>query len=77
MDDWAPPASEIPAFDQAVMDAIDGGHIFVWFYGRMTYEDIFGNSRETRFRWRYNGLAKGSSGLSFMRSGGKPHNERT
>jgi hypothetical protein len=63
---------EVPGFDQATMDAISTGKIFIWFYGRMTYEDIFGNERVTRTRWRYNGLAK-----SFMPYSGKPYNERT
>jgi len=43
---------------------------FVWYCGRVTYEDIFGNIRQTRFRWR-------SSGDDFMPSGAKPYNERT
>lgn len=69
---WRPDHKELLPFDQATMDAIDDGHIFVWFYGRMTYEDIMGRTQQTRFRWCYNGLAQ-----SFMPRGGKPYNERT
>jgi hypothetical protein len=51
---------------------VDEGVAFVWYYGKVTYEDVLGNIRFTRFRWQYNGLAK-----SFEPYGGKPFNERT
>jgi hypothetical protein len=30
-------------------------HSYVWFYGRIIYEDIFGVKHEHRFLWRYGG----------------------
>jgi hypothetical protein len=28
---------------------------YIWFYGRIVYDDIFGNEHEHRFLWRYGG----------------------
>jgi hypothetical protein len=53
----------------------DGGLIlnsalFVYFFGHLAYEDVFGNSHETQFCWR---LSQGC----FEEWGGKAHNFRT
>jgi hypothetical protein len=62
----------VPPLDAQGMQALKRGEIFVWFCGRVTYEDVFGNARQTRFRWVYNGLSG-----HFTPRGGKPYNERT
>ena len=45
-----------------------------WFHGTITYTDVFGRARHTRFRWRFefNGET-----YSFTPDGGAPYNERT
>jgi hypothetical protein len=45
---------------------------FLWFYGSLLYQDVFGKEHVTRFRWRYNPEDK-----SFAAFGGPPYNERT
>jgi hypothetical protein len=34
---------------------IKAGQRFLWFYGRVLYEDVFTEAHETRFCWRYDG----------------------
>jgi hypothetical protein len=48
------------------------GEVYFWFYGSIQYEDIFGTTRYTRFRWRYN-----SAFEVFSTHGAAPYNERT
>jgi hypothetical protein len=60
------------ALDSCALKALEQGHAFMWLYGSLTYQDIFGESRITRFRWRYDGRLKW-----FHACGGKPYNERT
>jgi hypothetical protein len=43
-----------------------------WFYGRITYSDVFGQARYTRFRWRFDRLTH-----DFSPNGSAPYNERT
>lgn len=37
--------------------SIGAGMSFLWFYGNVIYDDVFGREHETRFCWRYNGMA--------------------
>jgi hypothetical protein len=46
---------------------------FVWLYGSILYDDVFGIERVTRFRWRIKDWDK----QRFQAEGGKPFNERT
>lgn len=48
------------------------GHAYLWFYGAVSYQDIFGGDHITRFRWRGGGVMGG-----FAPVGGPPYNERT
>jgi hypothetical protein len=34
------------------------GSSHIWFYGRIVYQTLFGRECETRFCWRYSGIAK-------------------
>lgn len=43
-----------------------------WFYGRITYSDVFGQARHTRFRWRFDRETN-----VFSPDGVAPYNERT
>jgi len=54
------------------LKALKEGQAFLWLYGSIVYEDVFGNERRTRFRWCYNGLSD-----LFQAYGSKPYNERT
>jgi hypothetical protein len=60
---WAPDAGEtnidvINLVELGTQDAITQGTKFVHLFGVVTYEDIFGNKRETSFRyvWREEGM---------------------
>jgi hypothetical protein len=35
--------------------AIVRAQSYIWFYGRILYDDIFGQEREHRFLWRFGG----------------------
>jgi hypothetical protein len=41
--------------DGKIAGELKEGRTFLWFYGNVIYEDIFGETRETRFCWRYDG----------------------
>jgi hypothetical protein len=43
--------------DGRAAEALKEGRTFLWFYGHVVYEDIFGEERETCFCWRYDGRA--------------------
>ena len=48
----------LPAgWSPASVDAIQKGHCFVKVYGRIDYEDVFGNPHTIAFYFYYNGLA--------------------
>jgi hypothetical protein len=51
---------------------LSNGESFLWFYGHVVYDDIFGKGHETAFCWYYNGPAK-----SFYQYGGRRYNYRT
>jgi hypothetical protein len=51
---------------------LSNGDSFLWFYGHIAYDDIFGKDHETAFCWYYDGLAK-----SFYQYGGRRYNYRT
>jgi hypothetical protein len=51
---------------------LSNGESFLWFYGHIVYDDIFGKGHETAFCWYYDGLAK-----SFYQYGGRRYNYRT
>jgi hypothetical protein len=38
--------------------SIERGDSFLWVYGHILYQDVFGSEHETRFCWRYNGSAQ-------------------
>jgi hypothetical protein len=42
--------------DAESVRGIKEGHNFLWFYGHIVYDDVFGREHETRFCWCYNGL---------------------
>jgi hypothetical protein len=50
-------------------------HSFLWFYGHIVYDDVFGTEHETRFCWYYNGLA--NSFQRYDRRPGEDLNRRT
>jgi hypothetical protein len=54
----------------AVADLFVGGGLYFYFFGHVTYEDVFGDDRETQFCWRL-----GRDG--FEEWGGREHNRRT
>lgn len=41
------------------VEAFNKGESSAWFYGRVVYDDIFGNRHEHRFVWRHNTITKG------------------
>jgi hypothetical protein len=51
---------------------LSNGESFLWFYGHIVYDDIFGKGHETAFCWYYDGPAK-----SFYQYGGRRYNYRT
>jgi hypothetical protein len=51
---------------------LSNGESFLWFYGHIVYDDIFGKGHETAFCWYYDDLAK-----SFYQYGGRRYNYRT
>lgn len=55
---------------QADADLIFAGGLFVYFFGHVAYQDVFGNDRETQFCWRV-------SRERFHEWGGREHNYRT
>lgn len=63
---------ELPALTPEDMQTVTNGANIVWFYGCLTYEDVLGNLRYTRFRWKWEALT-----MRFIPHGGPPHNERT
>jgi hypothetical protein len=53
-------------------DALSEGHAYLWFYGTVSYQDIFGTDHLTRFRWRGGGIID-----VFTAWGSPPYNDRT
>jgi hypothetical protein len=51
---------------------LSNGESFLWLYGHILNDDIFGEGHETAFCWYYDGLAK-----SFYPYGGRRYNYRT
>jgi hypothetical protein len=51
-------------------DLIIAGGLFIYFFGNVSYQDVFGNDRETQFCWRFNRDR-------FEEWGGNAHNHRT
>jgi hypothetical protein len=45
------------ALDRAAAESLRGGSEFLWFYGRVVYDDMHQAEHETRFLWRYDGHA--------------------
>jgi hypothetical protein len=43
--------------DREAAQSLGEGKSFLWFYGHIVYNDIFGREHETRFCWWYNGFA--------------------
>jgi hypothetical protein len=62
-------ASRIIDADSA--DDLRAGRSFLWFYGHVVYDDVFGKEHETRFCWCYDWLA------STFQQYGKEKNRRT
>jgi|SRR6266446_2111327 len=57
-------------FDQAAARGIAAENTFFWFWGRVVYDDVWGNEHETRFCWCGNMTR-------FEPYRGKPYNENT
>jgi hypothetical protein len=53
----------------AVADQIQSGSLYVYFFGHVTYEDVFGDDQETQFCWRLDRAG-------FREWGGRQHNRR-
>jgi len=53
-------------------NAVNNGDSYFWFYGRVVYDDIWGNEHVTRFCWGHDGRLSW-----FLPDGGKQYNERT
>ena len=53
-----------------VGDLLQAGGLSIYFFGHVTYEDVFGEDRELQFCWRWH---RGS----FRQWGGRKHNYRT
>ena len=51
--------TSIEHFKKRETDAVLRGQNSIWFYGRVVYDDIFGNEHEHRWLWRYHGGTKG------------------
>jgi hypothetical protein len=51
-------------------DLITAGGLFIYFYGHLVYQDVFGNDRETQFCWRL-------TREHLEEWGGRAHNYRT
>src|SRR6266850_5233497 len=47
---------EAPLNHNAIVN-LQAGNSFLWFYGHIVYDDVFGLEHETAFCWRYNGVA--------------------
>jgi hypothetical protein len=72
-DDWSPNnGSILKRIGEDEHAGLKRDDTFLWFYGSIVYDDIFGLEHVTRFRWRYDG---GSN--QFLGFGSKPYNERT
>jgi hypothetical protein len=56
--------------DDATADQIEGGGLFVYFFGHVIYQDVFGNEQEIQFCWRL-------SRDGFEEWGGREHNHRS
>lgn len=63
-------ANDREPMTEAIADQINAGALFVYFFGCVCYEDIFGNDCETEFCWRY-------SRNDFEEWGGRKYNRRT
>jgi Cu2+-containing amine oxidase len=51
---WPIPKDTITTITDEESIELQCGNAFLWFYGHLVYEDIFGHAHETRFCWRYN-----------------------
>ena len=58
--------------DADAATAINDGKSYFWFYGQVTYDDIWGNEHVTKFCWGHDGRLSW-----FLPEGGKRYNERT
>lgn len=59
-------------FNGVDYDAFWSGNVAIWIIGNVHYEDVYGEERITRLRWKYDRDATVT-----IQDGGKPHNERT
>lgn len=41
------------SIDESTANDLRQGDRFIWFYGHIVYEDVFGREHESRFCWRY------------------------
>lgn len=64
--------SRVARLERDAAVSVRDGNSYLWFYGRLVYEDVWGDPHETRFCWRYDGMT-----AQFHRYGGKPYNENT
>ena len=71
-DGWSPEPRATPLMSEQLMETVGALDTFVWFYGCMTYEDVFGVIRHTRFRWRWEPVSR-----QIVPQGGRPYNERS
>lgn len=71
-DVWQIPQLDTQLFSEEEYEPFVSRRMFVWYYGCINYEDVFGAPRLTRFRWRSDGFAE-----AFAPIGGPPYNERT
>ncbi|HTW35213.1 MAG TPA: hypothetical protein VMD53_11405 [Rhizomicrobium sp.] len=58
------------SMDDGIATALQAGSLFVYFFGHVDYEDVFGLDHEVQFCWRY-------SRGHWRRWGGSAHNFRT
>jgi hypothetical protein len=53
------------ALDRAAAESLRSGSEFLWFYGRVVYDDMHQAEHETRFLWRYDGHTERFAPISF------------
>jgi hypothetical protein len=70
--EWRLFQHRLTSIDEQGARAINRGESHFWFYGRVIYEDIWGNEHVTRFCWGHDGRLDW-----FLPEGGKRYNERT